>query len=166
VATPTPDEFRRAMAHLPTGVTIVSAPGPEGPAGATANAVISVSLDPPLMLASLDRRTRTLAAVREAGAFGISVLRADHAELAHSFASRAPHTEKWREIPSTERAGVPILDEALAWVSCGLRESHDAGDHVLLLGTVRELGAGEGDPLIFHRGAYHGFGSPEGESEN
>jgi flavin reductase (DIM6/NTAB) family NADH-FMN oxidoreductase RutF len=150
------------MAHLPTGVTIVSAPGSEGPAGATANAVISVSLDPPLMLASLDRGTRTLAAVREAGAFGISVLRADHAELARSFASRAPHTEKWREIPSTDRAGVPILDEALAWVACGLRESHDAGDHVLLLGDVRELGVAAGDPLIFHGGDYRGLDSGPG----
>jgi flavin reductase (DIM6/NTAB) family NADH-FMN oxidoreductase RutF len=147
------------MAHLPTGVTIVSAPGPSGPAGATANAVISVSLEPPLMLASLDRGTRTLAAVREAEAFGISVLRAEHAQLARSFASRAPHTEKWREIPSTERAGVPILDEALAWVACGLRESHDAGDHVLLLGDVRDLGADDGEPLLFHGGTYHGLSS-------
>jgi 3-hydroxy-9,10-secoandrosta-1,3,5(10)-triene-9,17-dione monooxygenase reductase component len=161
VATPTPDEFRRAMAHLPTGVTIVSAPGPRGPAGATANAVISVSLEPPLMLASLDRGTRTLAAVREAGAFGISVLRAEHADLARSFASRAPHTEKWHEIPSTERAGVPILDEALVWVACGLRETHDAGDHVLLIGDVRELGGDGGDPLVFHGGAYRALGPPE-----
>jgi flavin reductase (DIM6/NTAB) family NADH-FMN oxidoreductase RutF len=159
VATPTSEEFRRAMAHLPTGVTIVSAPGPDGPAGATANAVISVSLDPPLMLASLDRGTRTLAAVRAAGAFGISVLGADHTELARSFASGAPHTEKWREIPSTEHAGVPILDEALAWVACGLRETHDAGDHVLLIGDVRELGAAGGDPLIFHGGDYRGLDS-------
>jgi flavin reductase (DIM6/NTAB) family NADH-FMN oxidoreductase RutF len=161
VPSPTPDDFRRAMAHLPTGVTIVSAPGPKGPAGATANAVISVSLEPPLMLASLDRGTRTLTAVRAAEAFGISVLRAHHSELAHSFASRAPHTEKWREIPSTERAGVPILDEALAWVACGLRETHDAGDHVLLIGEVRELGAADGDPLVFHGGAYKPLGSQE-----
>jgi 3-hydroxy-9,10-secoandrosta-1,3,5(10)-triene-9,17-dione monooxygenase reductase component len=159
VTTPTSDEFRRAMSHLPTGVTIVSAPGPEGPAGATANAVISLSLEPPLMLASLDRGTRTLVAVRAAGVFGISVLRAEHTELARSFASRAPHTEKWREIPSTERAGVPILDEALAWVACGLRESHEAGDHVLLLGDVLDLGADDGEPLVFHRGIYHGLSS-------
>jgi flavin reductase (DIM6/NTAB) family NADH-FMN oxidoreductase RutF len=162
VGTPTSDDFRRAMAHLPTGVTIVSAPGPEGPAGATANAVISVSLEPPLMLASLDRGTRTLAAVRTAGAFGISVLRAEHAELARSFASRAPHTEKWHEIPSTVRAGVPILDEALAWVACGLRGEHDAGDHVLLIGDVRDLAAGSGDPLIFYRGTYRGLDSRPG----
>jgi flavin reductase (DIM6/NTAB) family NADH-FMN oxidoreductase RutF len=162
VATPTPEDFRRAMAHLPTGVTIVSAPGPEGPAGATANAVISLSLEPPLMLASLDRGTRTLAAVRAAGAFGISVLRAQHAHLARSFASRAPHTEKWREIPSTERGGVPILDEALVWVVCGLHDEHEAGDHVLLIGDVLELGAGRGDPLIFHRGEYRGLDSRPG----
>jgi flavin reductase (DIM6/NTAB) family NADH-FMN oxidoreductase RutF len=145
------------MAHLPTGVTIVSAPGPEGPAGATANAVISVSLEPPLMLASLDRGTRTLSAISEAGAFGISVLRAEHAELARSFASRAPHTEKWHETPYTTRAGVPILDEALAWVACELREAYAEGDHVLLIGGVLELGGGDGDPLVFHRGGYRGL---------
>jgi 3-hydroxy-9,10-secoandrosta-1,3,5(10)-triene-9,17-dione monooxygenase reductase component len=159
VATPTSEEFRRAMAHLPTGVTIASAHGPDGPAGATANAVVSVSLEPPLMLASLDRGSRTRDAVQTTGAFGISVLRDDHAELARSFASRAPHTEKWREIPWRERGGVPILDEALAWVACGLRDLHDAGDHVLLIGDVRELGAAGGDPLIFHGGDYRGLES-------
>jgi 3-hydroxy-9,10-secoandrosta-1,3,5(10)-triene-9,17-dione monooxygenase reductase component len=150
------------MAHLPTAVTIVSAHGPDGPAGATANAVVSVSLEPPLMLASLDRGSRTCGAVRAAGAFGISVLRSGHAELARSFASRAPHTEKWREIPWTERSGVPILDEAIAWIACRLRDSHDAGDHVLLIGTVLELGATDGDPLIFHGGSYRGLDSGPG----
>jgi flavin reductase (DIM6/NTAB) family NADH-FMN oxidoreductase RutF len=162
VATPTPDDFRRAMARLPTAVTIVSAPGTDGPAGATANAVISVSLEPPLMLASLDRASRTLAGVAAAHAFGISVLRSDHAELARSFASPASHTERWREIPWTERAGVPILDEALAWIACDLRESHEAGDHVLLLGAVRELGAADGDPLVFVGGGYRGLGPTSG----
>ncbi|HEX2466789.1 MAG TPA: flavin reductase family protein [Solirubrobacterales bacterium] len=157
MGTPTSEEFRRTMAHLPTGVTIVSAHGPGGPAGATANAVVSTSLEPPLMLASLDRGSRTRVAVQAAGAFGISVLRSDHAELARSFASRAPHTEKWREIPWRERGGVPILDEALVWIACGLRDAHDAGDHVLLIGSVLELGSADGDPLVFHRGAYRGL---------
>jgi len=158
MATPTADEFRRAMGHLPTGVTIVSAPGPRGPAGATASAVASLSLGPPLMLASLDRGSRTLAAIDAAGAFGINVLRAEHADLARSFASKAPHTEKWGEIPWSDRSGVPVLDEALAWVACTLHERLDGGDHVVLVGAVRELGAADGDPLVFHAGGYRGLG--------
>ena len=150
------------MAHLPTGVTIVSALGPEGPAGATANAVSSLSLEPPLMLAALDRGSRTLAVIDDGGAFGISVLGAGHEELARSFASKAPHTEKWREIAWTEWARVPILDDALDWVACRLRDRHDGGDHVLLTGEVVDLDAGGGDPLIFHGGRYRGLDSSPG----
>jgi flavin reductase (DIM6/NTAB) family NADH-FMN oxidoreductase RutF len=159
MASPTLEEFRRAMAQLPTGVTIVSASGRRGPAGATANAVASLSLRPALMLASLDRGSRTLAAIEAAGAFGVNVLRAGHAELARSFASKAPHTEKWREIAWSERGGVPVIDDALAWVACELRDRHDGGDHVMLTGEVVELGVAEdGDPLVFHAGTYRGLG--------
>src|SRR5438874_8342517 len=79
---PDPDEFRRAMGLVPTAVTVITAPGADGPSGATANAVVSLSLEPPLMLAALDRRSRTLAALRRAGVFGVSVLAAGQDDLA------------------------------------------------------------------------------------
>lgn len=142
------------MAALPTGVTIVTATGPHGPAGATANAVSSLSLDPPLMLACLDRGSRTLGVVREAGRFGISVLAADQAELARGFASKASHAEKFREAEFSDSRGVPILAGAVAWVACSLRAVHDGGDHEIAVGDVLELGAPGGDPLIFFAGAY------------
>ncbi|MFL5870818.1 MAG: flavin reductase family protein [Solirubrobacterales bacterium] len=151
---PTPAQLREAMALVPTGVTVVSAVGAQGPAGATANAVTSLSLEPPLMLACFDRGSRTLGFARDAGRFGISVLRADHAEQARMFASKSPHTEKWRDVPWTERAGVPILDEALVWTACDLAEIHDGGDHVIAIGRVLDLGIDGGDPLVFHRGEY------------
>jgi flavin reductase (DIM6/NTAB) family NADH-FMN oxidoreductase RutF len=72
-----PDTLRAAMSRFPTGVTVVTAIGPAGPAGATANAVVSLSLEPPLMLACLDLGSRTLVAVEHAGRFGINVLAAD-----------------------------------------------------------------------------------------
>lgn len=146
------------MARVPTGVTVVAALAPEGPVGATANAVTSLSLDPPLMLACLERESRTLAAIDASGRFGVSVLRSDHAPLARSFATKAPHTEKWHAVPWTERSGVPVLTEALAWVTCELRERHPGGDHVILTGTVLDLGEAEGDPLVFHGGEYRGLG--------
>jgi len=151
---PSSDEFRRAMAHLPTGVTVVSALAPGGPLGATANAVSSLSLEPPLMLAALDVGSRTLGAVREAGSFGVNVLGGGHEELARAFATKAPHDEKWANVAWSERAGVPIIDGIPLWVACEVRESLPAGDHVVLVGTVVEVGADGGEALVFHRGAY------------
>jgi 3-hydroxy-9,10-secoandrosta-1,3,5(10)-triene-9,17-dione monooxygenase reductase component len=154
LSAPTPDDFRRALTRLPTGVTIVSATGSEGPAGATANAVASLSLDPPLMLACLDRGSRTLTSVREAGRFGISVLAAEQADLARGFATKAPHPEKFRDVSHVERQGVPLIDGAVAWIACRLRNLHDGGDHEIAIGDVIDLGGEGGDPLIFYRGDY------------
>jgi flavin reductase (DIM6/NTAB) family NADH-FMN oxidoreductase RutF len=162
-AVPTPEELRSALGLLPTGVTIVSTPGPEGPAGATANAVTSLSLDPPLMLAALDRGSRTLAALQEVGRFGVNVLRGEHAELARAFSGPFTHAERWSDVAWGVRHGVPVLDEALAWVACELRESLDGGDHVILVGDVVGLGAnGDGEPLVFHQGSYRALGDQGG----
>jgi flavin reductase (DIM6/NTAB) family NADH-FMN oxidoreductase RutF len=151
---PTPAQLRSAMALVPTSVTVVSAQGPDGPAGATANAVTSLSLEPPLMLACFDRGSRTLGFARESGRFGISVLRADHGEQARMFATKSPHEEKWRDVPWTERDGVPILDEALMWTACELEQVHEGGDHVIAIGAVVGIGVDDGEPLVFYRGEY------------
>jgi hypothetical protein len=151
---PTSAQLRSAMALVPTGVTVISALGPEGPAGATANAVTSLSLAPPLMLACFDRGSRTLGFARDAGRFGISVLRADHAEQARMFATKSSHEEKWRDVPWSERHGVPILDEALVWTACEVEQVHDGGDHVIVVGAIVGFGVDEGDPLVFYGGDY------------
>lgn len=154
MSVPTSDELRVAMALLPTAVAIVTANGADGPAGATANAVTSLSLDPPLMLACLDRRSRTLESLRDAGAFGISFLAGDQEAIARSFATKAPHTEKFREVGFSDQAGVPILDGALAWAACRTTATHPGGDHEIFVGAVVALGWQGGDPLLFHRGDY------------
>jgi 3-hydroxy-9,10-secoandrosta-1,3,5(10)-triene-9,17-dione monooxygenase reductase component len=154
MSVPTPDQLREKMALLPTPVTIVTTTGPEGPAGATANAVTSLSLDPPLMLACLDRGSRTLEIVRSTGAFAINYLSGDQESLARGFASKAPHTEKFREVPYSERDGVPTLDGALAWVTCRLDDLYAGGDHEIAIGAVTGLASHPGDPLVFHRGSY------------
>jgi 3-hydroxy-9,10-secoandrosta-1,3,5(10)-triene-9,17-dione monooxygenase reductase component len=153
-----PSEFRAAMAELPTGVTVVSASGPQGPAGATANAVCSLSIEPMLMLACLDRGSRTLLAAQAANRFGISVLHAGQEKIARSFATKAPVAEKWRGIGWSERDGIPAIDDALAWIACELRDVVAAGDHVIVTGEVRALASSEGDPLVFHRGEYRPLG--------
>jgi flavin reductase (DIM6/NTAB) family NADH-FMN oxidoreductase RutF len=154
VPAPTPDQLRQAMALAPTAVTIVTAAQDGAPAGATANAVTSLSLEPPLMLACLDRGSRTLDVVRATGAFGVSVLGAGQEDLARGFASKAPHTEKFREVAWTEREGVPILDEAIAWVACELRDLHPGGDHEIAVGDAVAVGGDGGDPLVFWVGGY------------
>jgi flavin reductase (DIM6/NTAB) family NADH-FMN oxidoreductase RutF len=156
VPAPSPDDFRLALGELPTGVTVVSAPADGHPAGATAGAVASLSLEPPLMLAALDRGSRTLAALTDARRFAVNVLADGQAELARSFATKAPPPEKWAEVAFTEREGVPVIDGAVLWVACDLRDLHDGGDHVIATGAVTALGTDDADaePLIFHRGSY------------
>lgn len=151
---PDPNSFRNAMAKLPTGVTIVTAGGPDGPAGATANAVCSLSVEPMLMLACLDRGSRTLLAVQAADRFGISVLHKGQEPIARSFATKQPVAEKWAGVAWTERAGVPAIDDALVQVTCDLRDVLAAGDHVIVTGEVTALETSEGDPLVFHGGEF------------
>ncbi|MGB7686463.1 MAG: flavin reductase family protein [Solirubrobacterales bacterium] len=151
---PDPPRFRAAMANLPTGVTIVTAGGRDGPAGATANAVCSLSIEPMLMLACLDRGSRTLLAVQAADRFGISVLHEGQEEIARSFATKEPVARKWDGVEWTDRDGVPAIDAALLWLACDLRDVVSAGDHVIVTGEVTDLEVGEGNPLVFHGGEY------------
>ncbi len=151
---PDPDRFRAAMGLLPTGVTVVTAGGPDGPAGATANAVCSLSIEPMLMLACLDRGSRTLLAVQAANHFGVSVLHAGQQDLARSFASKAPVPEKWEGVAWSERDGIPAIDGALSFIACDLRDVISGGDHVIVTGEVRDLATGEGVPLVFAGGEY------------
>lgn len=151
---PDPADFRAAIGLLPTGVTIVAAGGPEGPAGATANAVSSLSIEPMLMLACLDRGSRTLLAVQAANRFGVSVLHAGQESIARSFATKAPVADKWRGVAWSERDGVPAIDDALVFVACELRDVIAGGDHVIVTGEVTALSTGQGEPLVFHGGGY------------
>ncbi|HSS04478.1 MAG TPA: flavin reductase family protein [Solirubrobacterales bacterium] len=155
---PDPASFRAAMGMLPTGVTVVTAAGPEGPAGATANAVCSLSIEPMLMLACLDRGSRTLLAVQAANRFGISVLHAGQERIARSFATKAPVADKWDGVAWSERDGIPAIDDALAFVACDLRDVIAGGDHVIVTGGVTALETSEGDPLVFHAGEYRPLG--------
>jgi flavin reductase (DIM6/NTAB) family NADH-FMN oxidoreductase RutF len=111
-----------------------------------------------LMLACLDRGSRTLLAVQAANHFGVSVLRAGQEEIARSFATKAPVADKWQGVAWSERAGIPAIDDALVWIACELLDVVTAGDHVIVTGEVRDLAAGEGDPLVFHGGDYRPLG--------
>jgi flavin reductase (DIM6/NTAB) family NADH-FMN oxidoreductase RutF len=149
-----PEEFRTTLAAYATGVTVVTAIGPNGPSGATANAVTSLSLDPPMMLACLDRGSRTLTSVRAQGRFGVNALAAGQEELARKFSGKNPEAEKWEDVEWSEADELPRLPGALMWVACELRDLIDGGDHLILTGNVLAAESTEGQPLLFHRGAY------------
>ena len=147
------------MAMLPTGVTVVTAAGPDGPAGATANAVSSLSIEPTPTLACLDRGSRTLLAVQAANRFGISVLHAGQEPIARAFATKAPVADKWDGVSAgSERDDIPAIDDALAFVACDLRDVIAGGDHVIVTGEVTALETSSGDPLVFHGGEYRPLG--------
>ena len=147
--------FRNVVGAFPTGVTVVTAPGP---AGLTTNAFSSVSLDPPLVLVCFDNGSRTLPAVRESRRYAVNVLRAGQEELAAVFASKAVAEEKFAAVTHTIAHGVPVLDDALAWMACEVVDLVDAGDHTIGIGRVEALEVSEGDPLLFFRGAYRALG--------
>ena len=147
--------YRDTIGQFATGVTVVTAIGPDGPAGMTTNAVTSLSLRPRLLLACFEGRSRTLEVVRVSRRFAVNVLRAEDEELAAVFASKRIGREKFEAVTHTEEHGVPVLDRALAWIACDLRELRPGGDHEIGIGEVLGTGAGApGQPLVFFGGRY------------
>jgi flavin reductase (DIM6/NTAB) family NADH-FMN oxidoreductase RutF len=140
-------------------VAIVTCQGADGPAGLTTNAITSLSLDPLLLLVCFDNSSRTLPVVREARRFAVNVLRAGQEELAAAFASKRLAEQKFEAVTHTVAHGVPVLDDALAWVACDLVELLGGGDHTIGIGAVIDGEASEGEPLVFFRGGYAGVTS-------
>jgi flavin reductase (DIM6/NTAB) family NADH-FMN oxidoreductase RutF len=151
-----PERFRAVMGNLPTGVTVVTVNTADGPMGMTANAVTSLSLEPLLMLVCFDNEARTLPAVRETGRFGINVLTSGQEELARLFASKLPEREKFAGVAHTVHDGIPVIEGVLAWVGCRLERLIPGGDHTIGIGAVEAAEAGDGEPLLWFRGSYHG----------
>ena len=151
--------LRDLMARFATGVTVVAAR--HGPllAGMTANAVASISIDPPLMMASIGRRAETHRAIIGSHAFAISVLAEDQRDLADCFA-RPTTAEKltgfcdaaWHEAET----GSPVLEGALAYFDCRLSAQHDGGDHTIFVGEIVAAGfRDDAVPLLWYASGYH-----------
>jgi flavin reductase (DIM6/NTAB) family NADH-FMN oxidoreductase RutF len=152
-------EFRRALGHFATGVTVVTYAAEDADEfrGTTVNSFTSVSLEPPLVLVSLGRPTRAAAALRPGSAYAVNVLHHGQRDLAMWFADRPePGTRVEWEV----RAGVPHLAECGAYFRCVAQEVHGAGDHVLVVGLVGEFQAFGHAPLLFYRGAFEHLRSP------
>lgn len=154
------DDLRDAMGHFATGVSIVTAADRgRRPFGTTANAISSVSLDPPLVLACLRRESETLQALRETGKFAINLLGDQQRELSDRFAKKA-RPDTWDGVAHRLPDGVPVLDEALATVECVTHELAEGGDHVIVIGRVVAVSHPDDHeaPLLFYRGRYATLG--------
>jgi flavin reductase (DIM6/NTAB) family NADH-FMN oxidoreductase RutF len=156
------DERRRMrdlLAHFATGVTVVAARNGPLLAGMTANAIASISIDPPVLMASIARKAETHGAIIGSHAFAVSVLAADQRELAECFAQPTTATKLTRfcDAPWHEsETGSPILEGALAYFDCRLTERHDGGDHVIFLGEIVAAGFREdAEPLLWYASDYH-----------
>lgn len=155
-------DFRNAMGHFATGVTVVTSVRPDGePVGTTANAVSSLSLDPPLVLVCFDRSSLTLEAVLTHGAFAVNVLAAPQRQLSANFARRGL-AAAWDEVRHRRGpTGSPRLDGVLAAVECTVEHRLPGGDHEIIVGRVRavETSATDAAPLVFWRGGYASIGA-------
>ena len=147
-------EFRDFCSRFVTGVAVVTSFGPDGPSGMTANAVTSLSLEPPLMIVCFDRTARTLAAVEHSRRLGIHFLAHDQEEIAGRFASKLPEAEKFETLDWSDRNGVPVVGGALAGLGCQVRELVPGGDHRIAIAEVVDLWRAGGDPLVFFEGDY------------
>lgn len=148
--------LRNALGCFATGVTVVTSTTPEGVLhGITANSFNSVSLDPPLVLFSMDRSAYSLKAFEESGCFAINILRDDQASLSSTFAQAL--VDKWDGVAyEIWETGCPILTDALASFDCRTHSIHDGGDHLIFVGRVLRLRSQEeGQPLLYFRGTYH-----------
>jgi flavin reductase (DIM6/NTAB) family NADH-FMN oxidoreductase RutF len=152
-----PGRLRSAMGRFCTGVTVVTTARDDGVHAMTANAFTSVSLDPPLVLVSIDHRTRMHALLPDTRHYGVSVLASDQERTAWHFAGR-PMAEPGELFEHVR--DVPVVRGALAHVACSLYAEHEAGDHTLYLGEVVDIHDRPGEPLLFHGGTF-GTMAPE-----
>jgi flavin reductase (DIM6/NTAB) family NADH-FMN oxidoreductase RutF len=146
--------FRDVCSRFATGVCVVTSFGPDGPSGMTANAVTSLSLEPPLMIVCFDRTARTLAAVEHSHRLAIQFLAHEQEEIAGRFASKLPEARKFDGLDWGERCGAPALGGTLAGLGCELRELLPGGDHLIAVAEVVDLWWTSGDPLVFFAGDY------------
>ena len=144
--------FRRTLGMFATGVTVLTTRVGEQVHGMTANAFMSVSLQPPLVLVSIDRRARLGALLHQGTRFGVSVLEARQTGLSDRFAGRV--TDDLPEATFEVVHETPLVESALAHLVARVVRSYWGGDHSLFLGQVEFARYGEGRPLLFHGGRY------------
>ncbi len=152
------NQLRQVMGHFATGVTIITTINKEGQMhGLTANAFTSVSLEPPLLLISVDKKAESWPAFEESKVFTVNILADDQEALSRKFAVSGGN--KFEGVAYRRGGnGAAILDGALAFIECTLWAAYEGGDHSIYLGEIQEAMVREGKPLLFFRGGYRALG--------
>ena len=149
------DSFRGALGTFVTGVTVIATDSPEGPVAIVANSFASVSLDPPLVLWSPAKASKRFEYFAGSRRFAVHVLAADQRDICAAIINSKTAI---KDVPThRSHCGMPIIEGALATFECNLEATHDAGDHVIVVGRVTKAHHRGGDPLVFHAGKYGAF---------
>jgi flavin reductase (DIM6/NTAB) family NADH-FMN oxidoreductase RutF len=153
-----PALFRQLLGRFATGVTVVTTKDPDGrPIGMTASSVASISLEPPLLLVSVDKRHDMHTALHAASEFVVNVLAADQEALSRRFAEE--EEERFDGVGYHDNAaGLPVLDGVLAHIECTKETAVPAGDHTAFIGLVTGGSVTNRRPLLYYRGGYANLG--------
>ena len=149
-----PQELRRVMGHFATGVTVITARDRDGtPQGLTANAFMSLSLNPPLILISVDKGATCYACFEPQNGFTVNFLSEAQEEISRRFATKG--VDKFAGLQWKEGSnGAAILDGILGHVECKITQCYDGGDHTIVLGEIVNVSATGERPLLFFKGKY------------
>lgn len=149
-----PAHFRQVLGHFSTGVVVVTSLDEAGPAGMSAQSVVSLSLEPPLVLFCPAKSSTTWPRIRRSGRFALNILAIDQEHLATAFARSG--ADKFAGVAwQPGHTGAPLLDGVLAHVECSLEQIYDGGDHDIVVGRVQDLDVRrDAEPLLFYRGSY------------
>lgn len=144
------ESFKKALGNYPTGVTVVTAYNENNePMGLTVNSFASVSLDPLLILWSIDKRVGTYDEFLKVDRFSVNILASDQAELCNLFASRVPDRFGQCEWEKSS-LDLPVLKDTLATLQCKVHNRVEAGDHTIMIGEVLEIDNSDKTPLLYH----------------
>lgn len=145
--------FRSAMGKFATGVTVVTTELNGEVQGMTANAFMSVSLEPKLILISVANKAKMNESIKKSGIFAVSLLSNDQEEMSMYFAGQI---KEKRDIPFKSFNGMSVIDGALANITCDVHNTYVEGDHTLYIGRVRDIALeDEGKPLTYFSGRYY-----------
>jgi flavin reductase (DIM6/NTAB) family NADH-FMN oxidoreductase RutF len=163
-----PDDFRRLLGHFASGVTVVTTRDSQGrPAGLTASAFTSVSLNPPMILVCVAQNAQSYEALQGADRFAVNILGQGQETLSNRFATKSSSAaEKFEGIGyKPGMLGLPILADALASLECATVHAYPGGDHTIFVGRIEAGASRDGDgaePLLYYRGRYRQLSSPGG----
>ncbi|MBA3404823.1 MAG: flavin reductase family protein [Gemmatimonadaceae bacterium] len=148
------DAFRAVLGRFTTGVTVVTAIGPDGQdQGMTVSAFCSLSLTPPLVLICIDHTASMYGSLKLASHFVVNILCEDQEALARRFSGTDPN--RFDGVGYTRgQTGLAVLDDVLGFVECRVTATQEGGDHDVFFGEVEFAGASDGKPLLYYRGGY------------